>query len=617
MFDSISSSSVFTQGVSLLMVVLIVVTSSGVGAAVSHTGPVASPEERATGELAEGDVSMTQASAGGAAVSTATNDSSGVQRAAAAQFPQHVTLRLTPETPGAITYEVEFEPPDAVTDLHFEPSDKQTVLGEDGFSQGPDGDTWEWDEETPRPGLVVRYDLNTSAQFGMDSVDTGSWAFFETFELTRGVRPTIVDDINRTVTTDVAGEGYVGDRWAYLGPVEQRQIGDDPAVTFIIPESASFAGDPREIQQELAALHDQFELGGTDESLTVFAPEPPLYRGGAAVDGEFWIRNDTGNAPVVYHEYIHTRQDILSESRVGEDLYWFVEASAEYYEHHAAYWVGDSEPVGDYRPLRDGLNALSNRSAVLTEVTRSTDTLADYEKGAHVLAALDLKIRETSNGQHTLEDVVRELNRRAVNDGPGERITYAEFKRVVADKAGTSLNGWIDRYVDSPAIPPLPETPSKVYGTVGQNDAPVAPDYEFTVEEETLRVDAPGVLENASDPDGHRLVATALDEEYGTIYPNGTIALTPADGGDGVSHVGSIEIDYRVSDETGGTDTGTITITIDASQNRFDENDDGIIQATEVLQVIATYNRGGDIDTEEILEVITAYNTDGRWSSVG
>jgi hypothetical protein len=95
--------------------------------------------------------------------------------------------------------------------------------------------------------------------------------------------------------------------------------------------------------------------------------------------------------------------------------------------------------------------------AVLGKPSTWGDRDVDYEKGAHVLAALDAQIRDRTNGTRTLQNVLDP-------DSGAEyaRVTsYADLReRVVTVSGDEELGEWLDRYVLTEALPAFPESSS-------------------------------------------------------------------------------------------------------------------------------------------------------------
>jgi predicted metalloprotease with PDZ domain len=64
-----------------------------------------------------------------------------------------------------------------------------------------------------------------------------------------------------------------------------------------------------------------------------------------------------------------------------------------------------------------------------------------------VLSALDQRIRNETNGQRSLDDVVYRMN---THNGT---VTYADFKQIVQTVAGTSFDAWLDARVTTSMDP--------------------------------------------------------------------------------------------------------------------------------------------------------------------
>lgn len=107
------------------------------------------------------------------------------------------------------------------------------------------------------------------------------------------------------------------------------------------------------------------------------------------------------------------------------------------------------------------------------------------------------------------------------------------------------------------------------------NTNPVAADDQFSTGiDQELNVDPPGVLANDGDPDGDDITIVRHDTtsvEGGTVVvtPDGGIDYTPPDGFEGED-----EFDYVISDELGGTDTATVSISVIMDATNPTANDD-------------------------------------------
>jgi VCBS repeat-containing protein len=104
---------------------------------------------------------------------------------------------------------------------------------------------------------------------------------------------------------------------------------------------------------------------------------------------------------------------------------------------------------------------------------------------------------------------------------------------------------------------------------IGVNDAPVAVDDAYTgQQDQTLTIDAPGVLVNDSDVDGDAIFVDSYDasSQFGgsiSMNDDGSFSYTPAPGFAGID-----TFTYTISDGNGGFATATVTITVEAKNNR-------------------------------------------------
>jgi hypothetical protein len=87
-----------------------------------------------------------------------------------------------------------------------------------------------------------------------------------------------------------------------------------------------------------------------------------------------------------------------------------------------------------------------------------------------VLAALDRRIREATNGSRTLQDLVRRMN---AHEGD---VTDADFREMAAATAGTPQDDWFDANVGGSALPPRPDPDA--YPARNVSLAPAAVEYE-------------------------------------------------------------------------------------------------------------------------------------------
>jgi len=149
------------------------------------------------------------------------------------------------------------------------------------------------------------------------------------------------------------------------------------------------------------------------------------------------------------------------------------------------------------------------------------------------------------------------------------------------------------------------------------NDAPIATDDTNQTDEDTLlTVNAPGLLDNDTDPDtGDTLsvsefdatsiqgatVAVNADGSY-TYDPTGVAAFNAL----AVGEAATDTFEYTVSDGNGGTDTATVTITVNGVNDAPIANDDtaGIFEDSPPIDLTATLlDNDTDIDASDVLSI--------------
>ncbi|WP_227498710.1 tandem-95 repeat protein [Synechococcus sp. PCC 7336] len=232
------------------------------------------------------------------------------------------------------------------------------------------------------------------------------------------------------------------------------------------------------------------------------------------------------------------------------------------------------DPIND-DPVAAGDSFSVDEDATLT-VDAAADVLANDSDidGDSLSAAL---VSDVSNGTLTLNA-----------DGSFEYTPDADFNGSDSfTYAVSDGNGGTDTATVTLTVDPV-------------NDDPVAAGDSFSVDEDaTLTVDAAaGVLANDSDIDGDSLSAALVsDVSNGTLTLNadGSFEYTPD-----ADFNGSDSFTYAVSDGNGGTDTATVTLTVDPVNDDPVADDDGFgVAAGETLAVDAALGvLNGDVDVD-------------------
>jgi VCBS repeat-containing protein len=161
----------------------------------------------------------------------------------------------------------------------------------------------------------------------------------------------------------------------------------------------------------------------------------------------------------------------------------------------------------------------------------------------------------------------------------------------------------------------------------GVNDPPVGVDDVYSTDEDTdLTVEAPGVLENDTDPDeGYTLEVSGVDDGdlIGTLISwdvDGSFHYTPTDQFQylGRSETFTETFTYTVEDEYGATASATVSITIAGVNDPPTAGDDTADTPEETPRTIAVLGNDNDPDTTDTLFVsIVGPPTNGDASTNG
>lgn len=138
--------------------------------------------------------------------------------------------------------------------------------------------------------------------------------------------------------------------------------------------------------------------------------------------------------------------------------------------------------------------------------------------------------------------------------------------------------------VETPPPPPI------------NSNAPVATDDAATTDEDTS-VDI-AVLANDSDPNGDPLiVGAATDPAHGTtaIQPAGTVRYTPDP-----NYAGADTFDYVVDDGAGGTDSGSVVVTVTAVNDAPTAVGDTLVTLLETAGNVAVLANDSDVDGDPL-----------------
>jgi hypothetical protein len=313
------------------------------------------------------------------------------------------------------------------------------------------GYSFRWDGETQQPQVILTViSQPASQQEDHEYAATPRWGFFP------------VPSHSLATNLSFAGEGFIGDQFILAGPtsVYTTSAGCQD-IRLIVPQAANLSESPRSIVNSLATASRQFDVGPRYSYVNAYTVTDPIRRGGAAGTHEFWVHDsatfDFGSeywggvipANTWLHEYTHTRQLFVGNSSVqlGDQMWWFAEASASYYAVELTTRQQYAGPC-EYTHYFWNVSRIRMGRVVLNNQSRwGPNDQGQYRKGAVVLSALDQQIRNETNGKRTLDDVVYHVN---THNGT---VTYDDFKEIVKTVAGTSLDSWLDTRITTSMDP--------------------------------------------------------------------------------------------------------------------------------------------------------------------
>lgn len=485
-------------------------------------------------------------------------------------------VQLRPDDPSRLEVRTTVSFPSGVSAFTFSnPPDGFELRQRDGFIRKKN-DRIAWNGRSDPATMTYTVPRNRTGSFDeLGSAGEGEWAFvnrdlvdFRFQYRYSGRQPTWFE------TIEPVGAGYGSVSLAVLGEHEVHG-GEDEGFRVVVPDAASPGYDPDEIIDVLRTARDDLAVGSENRVVDVFVAPDPIRRGGLAPQLErhgrqnVWVYHHSsmsGPQNTWIHEYVHTRQ----EFRLGEEMQWFTEGSADYYAGLLALHQNRTA----FDRFRGEMTSTKDPVVLADEETWNG---APYAQGRQTLAVLDTKIRRSSDNESTLLDVFDRMNERE------ETISYETFSDIVVDVSGDeSLSEWLDRTVHSRDVPHPPADPSLYVQPdgVGDSDDDGLPD--------TRELEL-GTHPFRADTDGDGLLDT---EEL----DRGTDPRLKDTDGDGVAD--GVELDVgtdplREDTDGDGLSDGTER-SLDADPLLEDTDDDGLSDADELER--GTNPSTGDTD---------------------
>jgi len=356
------------------------------------------------------------------------------------------TVEREPNVTGRVRVTATIQRPQHVTGLSVQTPAATTVHRADGLQ--PDGDRWRVSDETGTPQLTYTVPVGLSTTFGQRTADTHNGTLLARQEVSLrarwrwhvGPRPAW----NESLALAPGQDGVAGTTAAYIGPHETAtRTVDGDRITVIVPADAELRPNRTAVFDSISHAKRASTAGTDHDHIRVFVAPNSLAAGGyTPSNGESDVIVNAGEpvrspVNVWVHEYRHTRQTF--ETAPAMD--WLSEGSADY--HTAALTYSAGEIDGDQ--FRDRVTTERHETADLTRPDSWHGPGAQYHKGTRVVAAIDARLRQATDGSRTFEAVLDRLTRQ------DERITLELFAEAVSAVAGDDLDRFVRQAVTGPA----------------------------------------------------------------------------------------------------------------------------------------------------------------------
>lgn len=337
-------------------------------------------------------------------------------------------IRLAEDDTVQITYDGHGE----LTPFEVDPPTAATVVNTTGFSKTADG-TYTFGGRQATPTLTYRVQTGLSTNESYASGE--SW-----------LHTPLPSYIQTRVHHTTPEGGHVGTQFAYLGNYSAVTLQDVcHEVTGIIADESRSAVDSEQIERQLRYAMTEYDVGHRYSKTTVFVTPAKVdpTSSGEAHKADAWASSRHGplnTTHIVLHEYLHTRHS-FGDASLGE-MSWFNEGTTEYMSLRLMLGAGTLSP----REYNNRLENIVGGRAVLSNRSTWTDHRAPYQRGTLFNAHLDHRIRNATDGESTLEDVVAVANAKQGSQFlPSERAVFD----IVANVSNTDTAMWANSTVDS------------------------------------------------------------------------------------------------------------------------------------------------------------------------
>ena len=359
-------------------------------------------------------------------------------------------LDREPNKTGRVRVTATIERPRRVTGLSVRTPAEATVVRADGLRS--DDGRWRVSGATERAQLTYTVPVGLSTTFGQRTADTHNWTLLARQEVSLrarwrwhvGPRPTW----NESLRLAPGQSGVAGSTAAYIGPHEtETRTVDGDRIRLIVPAASDLRSNRTAVLDAISHAKRTSTTGTDHDHIRVFVAPNELAPGGyTPSNGASDVIVNAGEpvrspVNVWVHEYRHTRQTFDTAPAMD----WLSEGSADYHTAALTYSAGG---IGADQ-FRERITTERHESADLTQPDTWDGPGAQYHKGTRVVAVIDARLRQATDGTRTFETVLNRLTRH------DDRITLALFAETVSAVAGAELDAFVRQAVTgtAPSVP--------------------------------------------------------------------------------------------------------------------------------------------------------------------
>ncbi len=294
-----------------------------------------------------------------------------------------------------------------------------------------------------------------------------------------------ISDPNRPNTFHVANIGSLSNNLLMLGHHQQKRIRhDDMSITFAITPELSHRSELfiNTLKDILPVYKDVF--GELPETNYLICTSKNAFEDGEAFYNSFhqmFVDQDLSSRKIVWanvlaHEMFHYWNG--TNFLVGEDIpghYWFSEGFTEYYSNLALVRAGIITPDEFLSKLAFQFSRYYT-AKFLFPPPRPSLVDAGYQKGRNwgliygggstIAFVLDIEIRKVTNGEKTLDDLMKYLY--MTYGKPKKLITQEDLVQSFNEITGKNFQTFFDQYIFGNEIVPLLEACKTAGLTVAQ-----------------------------------------------------------------------------------------------------------------------------------------------------